>query len=110
MKARSIIYARISDNVLDDIDWPVRKLVLEDGRVVEHEDVPPTEGAYPLVRFQDGHDPCTGWTSFQLLEWSRRDYTGYHPERFHDLKAEIDEKFASFLSPEDFVAMLHRGS
>lgn len=66
---KSILYARISDNVLDPEDWPVRRLIIEDERIIDHTEMPMT--GYPLRSFAGG--PQAGWTLEQLLAWSGTD-------------------------------------
>lgn len=103
---RSILYARISDNVLDEEDWPIRKLVIENERIVEHEDRPMR--GLPAMGFEGG--PETGWSLDQLLAWSSLDSTGKHPEVYHDLKAEGDDAFDFYVYRRDRLdEMLKRG-
>lgn len=102
---KSILYARISDNVLDVEDWPVRRLVIMDGRIVAHEDMPMTGS--PVCGFDDG--PQTGWTLDQLLDWASRDFTGQHPEMFYDLKAEGDDRYLYTNRRNELNALLRRG-
>lgn len=102
---KSILYARISDNVLDPEDWPVRRLIIEDERIIDHTEMPMT--GYPLRSFAGG--PQAGWTLEQLLAWSGTDFTGQHPEESHDLKAEGDERYHFVHLQEHLIELLTRG-
>jgi hypothetical protein len=73
-----VLFVRISDNVLDKDDWPVRQLFITDGkvtRILEHR-----SGAYGLDRA-----PTVGWTLEQIEKWAAYDPTGQHPEVYHDV-------------------------
>ncbi len=77
LPATCMIDVRITDNVMDAEDWGIDQLYLEDS----------------VVRFQDHVDlgiytipDMEGWTSEQLMEWSRHDDTGRHPENYHEIK------------------------
>lgn len=103
---RSILYARISDNVLDPEDWPVRRLIIEGERIVDHTELPMK--GLPMRDFTGG--PEAGWTLDQLLAWSGTDFTGTHPEESHDLKAEGDERYGYFTHKrEQLDELLKRG-
>lgn len=81
------MFARVSDNVLDDEDWGIVKLVIADGEVVEKEYV--QHGCYE-------NDIYIGMTVEQLVEWTRYDATGTHPEQYHELaEAELDDDGAA---------------
>jgi sporulation protein YlmC with PRC-barrel domain len=77
MPVNGEIYARISDNVLDDEDYNVSKLTIHNSMVIAVQTV--HGGCYPL-----GSD-LIGMTTLQLAKWSEMDYTGSHPENFHEL-------------------------
>jgi len=77
-----IMFARISDSVLDEEDWGVVKLVIADGEVTSQEVV--QRGVY-------GFELFVGWTVEQLARWSHFDGTGTHPEQYNELaEAEFD--------------------
>lgn len=75
------ILARISDNVLDDDDWGVYKLTLEEGVVEEQSTI--NKGAYASEYF-------LGMSVEQLSEWSNYDPTGQHPENYYELEIPND--------------------
>jgi hypothetical protein len=78
------LFARISDNVLDEKDWGVVLLVLHDGVVVEQRSV--SQGVYAPESF-------VLMTVAQLAEWTCYDATGTHPEQYHELaEAERDDE------------------
>lgn len=72
------IYVRISDNVLDQKDWGIRVLTIENGEVTCAVDR--IIGPYGMSAV-----PTVGWTIKQIEEWSACDCTGNHPENFHDV-------------------------
>lgn len=70
------LLARISDNVLDDEDWPIRKLTINQaGTVLAVEDVFVPENGYSMKGM-----PEVGWTIEDLQRWASHDPTGQHPE------------------------------
>ena len=71
------ILARVSDNVLDDIDWGVYKLSLKNGVVRKQRTI--NQGAYAETKF-------VGMSIEQLSLWSYHDSTGQHPENYHELE------------------------
>jgi len=95
---KSILYARISDNIFDPVDWPVRRLIIEGEKIVDHSDLPMK--GFPHARFGYGA-PCTGWTLDELLAWAAVDNTGKHPEICHDIKAEGDERYEPYVSSRE---------
>jgi hypothetical protein len=77
------MFARISDNVLNEKDWGVDWLELEDGVVVLQKTV--SRGCYRLPDLY-------GMTAEELVEWSRFDATGQHPEQYHELaESKLDD-------------------
>ena len=74
-----VIYTRMSDNVLDDEDYPVHRLVLKDGVVTERTLV--QRGVYTTQSMPD-----VGWTLDQVEAWLSYDGTGSHPETFHQFQ------------------------
>lgn len=69
------LLARISDNVLDDADWPIRKLIINQlGTVLSTEDV------FVPVRHPMTGMPQVGWALEDLQRWASDDPTGEHPE------------------------------
>lgn len=71
-----VVRVRIADNVLDDEDWPVAELVINDGLVVSQRVVHP--GAYRI-------DDMVGWSVDELSAWSSYDGTGHMPENFQEV-------------------------
>jgi len=72
-----VVEVRISDNVLEDEDWGIDELVIEDGVVVSQ------------VRIKNGVYSSTGmvgWTCEQLYEWSQFENMFSHPEEFHEIR------------------------
>lgn len=99
----AVVYVRISDTVLDEPDWPVRKLtVTTGGGVVAHEDLLP-EGVYSVSGM-----PVTGWTLEKLLKWTAVDNTGHHPEVCHDIRPHGSPKWEYISQMEDLRALIHR--
>lgn len=99
----SILYARISDNVLDPEDWPVRKLVVGKDRIIAHIDL--HAGVHDFSTM-----PASGWTLEQLLAWAARDNTGTHPEVCYDLKAEGEDRYEYYVyKREQLDLLLKRG-
>jgi len=68
---------RITDNVLDDDDWGVDHIILRDGKVVKQ--CTSTEGVYRIPNM-------VGWEREQIVEWSKHDDTGRHPEQYHEIE------------------------
>ncbi len=83
------LYARTSDNVCDDDEFPVISVGLRDGRVVEQSLMRP--GAFEAP-------DLIGMTEDEVLEWSSFDATGQHPETFHELAATPLGPWSSFCS------------
>lgn len=86
------IVARVSDNVLDDKDWPVVEADVEGGVVVRRWVV--NKGAY-------GTDTIlpVGMTVSEICEWTRHDGTGRHPEQYYELR--IGGRFKDFVTLEE---------
>jgi hypothetical protein len=93
-KMKSVLRIRVSDNVLDPEDWPVRKLVIEDGQIVEHTDM--TEGIYSFSK----DAPQTGKSLEYLVAWASVDNTGKHPEIYHDVMGP-DGKDVHYVSSQE---------
>jgi len=70
------LMVRISDNVLDDRDWPVAKLTFVNGKITRQQVV--KEGLYEF-------DDLVGLDRIDLLGWLSEDPTGYHPEIYHEI-------------------------
>lgn len=69
------LLARISDNVLDDEDFPIRKLTINQaGTVLAIEDI-----FVPENSKMEGM-PEVGWSIEDLQRWASHDSTGEHPE------------------------------
>lgn len=88
------IRVRISDNVLDEIDWPVYELELLGGFVERSEIINP--GAY-------GRD-FIGMTEERLLEWlSWQCPSHYHPEEYHDIWSPKARRFVDFKPTDEVI-------
>jgi len=79
---------RISDTVLEDWDWPIDELTIEDGIVVGQKSV--HEGAYAIT-------DCVGWPVERLLKWTHYDGTGEHPEIFQEMWDRKKSKWDTFV-------------
>lgn len=94
---------RVSDNVLDEKEWPVHEVVLG---VVSTKGV----GRLGVMDQTEVHPGCynipamRGWTIEELAEWSRFDPTGEHPEVYNEIAMAPDRgekpKFKPFWSSE----------
>jgi hypothetical protein len=98
-----IMFARISDNVLEEKHWGVMRLVIGGGIVAAQE--PVSRGVYALGGF-------VGWSVASLATWTRYDATGTHPEQYHELAdGKLDDvgipapgKFRDFWTAEEVEA------
>ena len=84
MITKGVLTVRISDNVLEDHLWPIFKLHIEYDRVVCLEKL--NNGIYSGKHL-------IGMTVPEISEWSFEDYTGVHPEMYHEV---FDPKFDVF--------------
>lgn len=72
-----LFVVRISDNVLDSGDWSMDTITIKEGVVVNQVNI---------------HDNCyrlpdmKGWTLADLYSWLQEDYTGSHPENYHEIR------------------------
>lgn len=98
MKAR-VLYVRVSDNVLSDEDFAVRRILIENGTVVGHTDLNPGVYGFDFM-------PNDGWTLDQVLNWTSYDPTGQHPEVYHEVRGVLTDHFTSCYHMEDLVKML----
>jgi hypothetical protein len=71
-----VVRVRIADNVLDDEDWDISELIINDGLVVSQRLVHP--GVY-------GIEDMVGWSVDELSAWSSYDGTGHMPENFQEV-------------------------
>ena len=72
------VLARLSDNVLDEEDWPVHRLTFE-GRICTSQ-IEEHKGVYNLSTSFIGKSINT------LMEWTQHDDTGNHPEMYHEIQ------------------------
>ncbi len=99
------VYVRLSDNVLEESAWPVRKIMVTyDRGVVAYEDLFDKE----KVAYDPSTLPSTGWTLEKLLAWTAVDHTGQHPETYHDVRAHGSEKWEYISRMADLRALIHR--
>lgn len=99
---RSILYVRLSDNVLEKEDWPIARLMVEAGVITARERV--HIGAYSWAG-----QPDVGWSLERLLEWSRRDYTGQHPELCHEVSIALGGPWSDYCTLEDLQKFVKQG-
>lgn len=69
------LLARISDNVLDEDAWPIRKLTIS---LLSY--VLAVEDVFVPENYKMGGMPAVGWSSKDLQHWASHDPTGEHPE------------------------------
>jgi hypothetical protein len=95
------IRARISDNVLDEEDWSVWKLVFAAGRVRRADEE--HKGVYdqPMAGFE-------GMTIQALSKWTEHDDTGFHLENYYEL--EIRGSWKDRVSVEEIEEELCRAT
>ena len=77
---------RVSDNVLDEEDWPIFIVYIDDGKVRYQRQE--TTGAHPAPYM-------FGWPVEKIAEWLRHDDTGEYPEMYHDIYSGKHGKFTS---------------
>jgi hypothetical protein len=77
LPATCVFDVRISDNVLEESDWGIDQVYIQDGVVMFQDTI--FKGVYTIPNM-------IGWTSKQLMEWSRHDSTGSHPETYYEIK------------------------
>lgn len=70
------MYVRIADNVLEEEDWGIDRLIIVDDRVIDQ-----THNLTGAYRIPD----MMGWTTDMLVEWSSYANTGTHPEEYHEI-------------------------
>ena len=71
------VLARVSDNVLEEEDWPVHTLTFEGGICTSQ-----TEKQKGVYSFSESF---IGKSTDDLIEWSNYDNSGNHPEMFHEI-------------------------
>jgi len=74
-----IVFARLSDDVLDNEDWDTYKLILKDGVVTEV--TVECEGAYNNIDDRI----LVGMTKSELVEWQYKSSPSTHPGFFKEL-------------------------
>lgn len=88
-----VIYARVSNSVLDPEEWPVYRLTIRDGVVIS-------------VSGRGGPPDLSDASIEEVAQGSRFDSTGYHPEVYHELSR--DQKvWADFVTPDTIKSWLH---
>lgn len=97
-----VMHVRVSDNVLEEVDWPVRELTLDrvTKKVLDHKDL--QEGVYGLDLA-----PRKGWTLEKVQQWTAVDPTGYHPEVYQEIQDE-NGTYTQFFHFQDFWDMLEK--
>ncbi len=66
----------ISDNVLDK-DWGETIILVKNGKVVDRKER--KKGPYSVPNMM-------GWTTQEIVDWSKYDSTGQHPETRHRVR------------------------
>ena len=77
LPATCMVDVRIADNVLEEKDWGIDQLYMENSVVRFHDHI--DVGMYTIP-------DMVGWTSEKLMEWSGVYSVGHHPEQYHELK------------------------
>lgn len=90
--------ARISDNVLDEQEWPVVRLRFSADRRIAERSVLRT-GIYSTDGF-----PAIGDSLELVALWSNYDGTGSHPENYYELR--VDGVWRAFVSANELLAQL----
>ena len=92
------LYARISDNVLGEPDWPIAKVHFDQGVVVRVEEH--AKGVYGMSDF-------VGKTIEDMALWTQHDSTGSHPEQYNELSPDpVAVDFRDFWSIEEIIDAL----
>jgi hypothetical protein len=81
LKDNCTVQVRISDNVLEEDDWSINELVIQDGVVVSQKNIYNSVHALPDM---------LGWTTNEVEEWTHYDPTGAHPENYYELEVSDD--------------------
>ena len=81
-----MLVLRISDNVLDELDWPMWLCVMADDVIIQQRVI--RTGAYS----RSNSLPGVGDTMTDIIKWSSYDSTGEHPETYHRVGV-VDYKF-----------------
>ena len=71
------VLARVSDDVLDEEDWPVHTLIFEEGICTSQTEK--QKGVYSLSA------SFIGKRTEDLIEWANYDASGNNPEMFHEI-------------------------
>lgn len=92
---KSILLARIANNVLEDKDFPVLRLIVSDIGVEDVTEV--QQGCYGTEGM-----PAPGWSLDQLTKWATYETAEYkYPAEWHDLKGENDPWGTAFIYSRD---------
>lgn len=81
LETNTTVYFRISDNVLEAIDWSIIKCGISNGIITEYEVY--ADGVYAA-----SYMPRKGWNIEQIMNWLNYDSTGFHPQTYHELLIE----------------------
>ncbi len=78
------LQVRITDDQLDDEDWGIEEIKIDNDVVVSQKTV--SKGAYRMPHM-------VGWTSEQVIEWTNYENPfGAHPQQFNEV-------FRTYLCP-----------
>ena len=91
---RGELLLRLSDNVLDEPDWPVYRIKLEHGKIVSRTVV--NQGAYG-----DDGTPAVGDGLPKVAEWLSYEGSGTHPENYYTVFDPRDGHWHSFVGPRE---------
>lgn len=95
---KSVFHLRISDNVLQDEDWPIVEATMVNSRIIELKEINP--GAY-------GWDVVSiGMRIDTLLKWLKYDPTGVHPEHYCQIRLLPDGKWENVYTMEKLKVLL----
>ena len=76
---KSIVHLRIADNVLNDKDCGYIEATIINGRITKIEEIERS----PYIWLSG---PTVGRTTIHLLSWLNKDFTGRHPEEYHQIR------------------------
>ena len=81
LASNTTVLVRISDDVLEEEDWGIDRIIIRDGIVRAQESL--CKGVYEI-------DNMVGWTTKEVCEWTSYNEPASHPQNFYEL-SEIRE-------------------
>lgn len=103
-----VLFARVSDNVLDAQDWPVAKLELDPTGGYTISAVHLVQPAEDAMAMNTSSMPEAGWSLVELARWTRYDPTGTHPEVYHELRGWTDRVYLDFMEAHEVRTIADR--